>query len=287
MAVEQVVDKGRALGPAVDIYALGAILYELLCGRPPFVGVSIESTLAIVAKEDPIPPRRLQPDVPRDLETICLKCLEKDPARRYSSAAALADDLGRFGNGEPVLARAPSNLDRLVKLARRHLAFVVGVAGVIAALALGFATTGVMAARESRARRLADGHARLAEAARTSALRQTYQARLAAAIAAMGTHDIREAARQLDLAPSELRGWEWRHLHASPGCLGSETSSSAPRANGSPLPTGADTRFSTPSADSAWPSAQPMLPATNCFPSRRVRGCDSPRIARPSGLRST
>ncbi len=84
MAPEQVDGKGRALGPAVDIYSLGAILYELLTGRPPFVSGSIESTLAIVASEDPIPPRRLQPDVPRDLETISLKCLEKEPARRYS-----------------------------------------------------------------------------------------------------------------------------------------------------------------------------------------------------------
>ena len=126
MAPEQVDGKGRALGPAVDIYSLGAILYELLTGRPPFVSGSIESTLAIVASEDPIPPRRLQPDVPRDLETISLKCLEKEPARRYSSATELADDLGRFLNGEPVLARAPSSLDRLVKLARRHPAVVVG-----------------------------------------------------------------------------------------------------------------------------------------------------------------
>ncbi len=86
MAPEQVDGKGRAPGPSVDVYALGAILFELLTGRPPFVAGSIESTLALVANEDPIPPRRLQPDVPRDLETICLKCLEKAPARRYSGA---------------------------------------------------------------------------------------------------------------------------------------------------------------------------------------------------------
>ncbi len=95
MAPEQVDAKGQALSAAVDVYSLGAILYELLTGRPPLVAGSIESALAILASDDPIPPRRLQPNVPRDLETICLKCLEKQPGRRYASAAELADDLAR------------------------------------------------------------------------------------------------------------------------------------------------------------------------------------------------
>ena len=150
MAPEQVMDQPRPLTAAVDVYALGTILYELVTGRPPFVAGSIESTLAIVASEDPIPPRRLQPNVPRDLETICLKCLEKNPARRYSSAALLADDLSRFAHGEPVMARPPSAIDRGIKLGRRHLAVVAGVAGVIAALVLGLAATGVMTVREVR-----------------------------------------------------------------------------------------------------------------------------------------
>ena len=156
MAPEQVDAKGQALSAAVDVYSLGAILYELLTGRPPLVAGSIESALAILASDDPIPPRRLQPNVPRDLETICLKCLEKQPGRRYASAAELADDLARFLAGEPVLARPLSALDRWGKLARRHRAFVVGVPAVMAALALGIAAAGVMAVRETRARRLAD-----------------------------------------------------------------------------------------------------------------------------------
>ena len=112
---------------------------------------SIESALAILASDDPIPPRLLQPNVPRNLETICLKCLEKQPGRRYASAAELADDLARFLAGEPVLARPLSALDRWGKLARRHRAFVVGARAVMAALALGIAAAGVMAMRETRA----------------------------------------------------------------------------------------------------------------------------------------
>ena len=154
MAPEQVDGKGRALGPAVDIYALGAILYELLTGRPPFLAGSIESTLAIVASEEPIPPRRLQPDVPRDLETICLKCLEKEPARRYASAAELADDLARF--------LAASRSWRRRRRSSIAASSSPGATGrwsgawpaVMAALALGIAATSVMAVRESRARQL-------------------------------------------------------------------------------------------------------------------------------------
>jgi WD40 repeat protein len=219
MPPEQVAGKGRTLSRAVDVYSLGAILYELLTGRPPFLAGSIESTLAMVASEDPIPPRRLQPEVPRDLETICLKCLEKEPARRYGTAAEFADDLARFLAGESVQARAPSTLDRWVKLTRRHRIAVVGAAGVLVTLVLGSAATSVMALRESRARRLADRNAhqatqlaREAKGARTAARREAYQARLAAAMGAIGNHDIYEATRQLESAPNELRGWEWRHL---------------------------------------------------------------------------
>ncbi len=203
----------------MDIYALGCILYEALTGRPPFLDASLEALADRVRREEPMPPRRLQPRCPRDLETICLKCLEKEPARRYVGAAELADDLARFLAGESILARAPSILDGCVKFTRRHRAPVVGVLAVVAALAVGIAATSVMAVRESRARQQADRNAGMAtenahqaETARAAALREAYQARLAAAMAAMGTHDIREARRQLEAAPRDLCGWEWRHL---------------------------------------------------------------------------
>jgi serine/threonine protein kinase/tetratricopeptide (TPR) repeat protein len=108
------------VGPAADVHALGAILYECLTGRPPFNAESVVATLQQVRQHDPVPPRRLTPGVPRDLETICLKCLQKEPRQRYASAADLADDLNRFLAGKPVLARPVSWLGRAVKWAKRR-----------------------------------------------------------------------------------------------------------------------------------------------------------------------
>jgi eukaryotic-like serine/threonine-protein kinase len=120
MAPEQAGDFSRRIGAAADVYALGAILYEMITGRPPFRGASVMETLDQVRKIDPVAPTRLQPQCPRDLETICLKCLKKDPAARFASAAELADDLERFLGHEPIHARPTSKLEHAWLWCRRN-----------------------------------------------------------------------------------------------------------------------------------------------------------------------
>ncbi|CAN5377727.1 hypothetical protein BH11PLA2_BH11PLA2_49100 [soil metagenome] len=132
MAPEQVEPDPERIGPATDVYGLGCILYECLTGRPPFAAPTILETMRQVADDDVVSVCRLQAGVPRDLETICLKCLEKDPAKRYPTARDLAADLARFRTGEPISARSPGPTGRAWRWTRRHpvvplLALTLGV----------------------------------------------------------------------------------------------------------------------------------------------------------------
>jgi tetratricopeptide (TPR) repeat protein len=137
MAPEQAAGRTHEIGPATDVYALGAILYELLTGRPPFRGASIGETLAKVQREEPTAPSRLRPKLPRDVETICLKCLAKEPGQRYPSALALAQDLERFRSDEPILARRQSLAARFWRKVRRRPLQTAAVVAVLLAVVAG------------------------------------------------------------------------------------------------------------------------------------------------------
>jgi serine/threonine protein kinase/tetratricopeptide (TPR) repeat protein len=151
MAPEQAQGKNRLIGPAADVYALGAMLYDLLTGRPPFKGETIMDTLQLLQTTEPVPPTRLQPKVPRDLETICLKCLQKEPARRYGTALELAEDLNRFLNHQPIKARQTSLAERTWKWARRSPA-AAALCALSAFTVVALATGGWLLARSESER---------------------------------------------------------------------------------------------------------------------------------------
>jgi tetratricopeptide (TPR) repeat protein len=145
MAPEQARGDSQRVGPAADQYALGAILYELLTGRPPFQGTSVLETLDMVRDREPVPPSQLQPKTPRDIETICLKCLEKDISRRYPDALALAEDLRKFRAGETILARPVSDAERVKRWCLRNKT-VAGLIGTVALLLVVMAAGSAVAA---------------------------------------------------------------------------------------------------------------------------------------------
>jgi WD40 repeat protein len=178
MPPEQAAGDAKHVGPAADVYALGAILYELLAGRPPFKGISWLSTIELVRSEEPIPPRRLRPGVPRDLETICLKCLRKEPRSRYASAAALAEDLRRFQAGEPIAARPVGRAERVWRWCRRRptaaALAALAAAAVLTVLGVAFWYTAKLGEANGRA----EAARTEADAARALAASREYYARL-------------------------------------------------------------------------------------------------------------
>jgi len=220
MAPEQALGRTREVRPAADIYALGAILYELVTGRPPFKAASLLETLEQVRLQEPVSPTRLRPKLPRDLETICNRCLQKDPSSRYASAQALADDLRRFLLGEPIDARPIGVLERAGKWARRRPVVAALLAAVIVVTLVGFAGVLWQWSRAERRREeleVALGEVKTArEAERTQRQRaeaSLYFHRIALAhrewLAGHGTRAIQLLEQCRD---DDHRGWEWRYL---------------------------------------------------------------------------
>jgi len=216
MAPEQAAGKSRELTTAADTYSLGAILYHLLTGRPPFQAESPMETLQRVVSEEPVRPSSIHGQADRDLETICLKCLEKEPGRRYDSAEALAEDLERWLRGEPIQARAVTDFERAIKWARRRPALAALAAVSVAGTA---AFIGVLLVNEARLRREkehASQQERIARRERDAARAATEKAeRIVARLELQRAEDMLAA----DRTPAGLAylGWVLRQQPASRG----------------------------------------------------------------------
>ncbi len=167
LAPEQAAGRSDEIGPLSDVYAIGAVLYELLTGRPPFLAHSLQETLLRIRDTDPIPPHSLNPAVARDLETISLKCLQKQPAQRYPSAQALADDLTRFLSQQPILARPVAPAERVLKWIRRNPRLATLCSITVLAVTGLFVSQTVMSFRLARANRVTrETNARLTDTVR-------------------------------------------------------------------------------------------------------------------------
>ncbi|MBN9118448.1 MAG: protein kinase, partial [Planctomycetes bacterium] len=205
MAPEQARGALGEIGPAADQYALGCTLFELLTGRTPFAGPP-EVQLLLHQTQPPSSPRKLRPSVPRDLETICLKCLEKDPKRRYPDCQAVADDLRRWMDEEPISARRPRIPERAVRWAKRNPA-VAGLTFLVTLLLVAVGVAGYAAALQYSAKYAAERDARRALE------RELYTNRITIAERELTRdEDVNLASDLLNQCHPDLRGWEWRYL---------------------------------------------------------------------------
>lgn len=205
MAPEQARGAVDSITPATDVYALGAILYEAITGRPPFQGATPLSVLEQVNSQEPLPPGRLQWHTPRELETVCLKCLEKDHRKRYGTAAELASDLRRFQEGRPILARRVGLAGRIWRWGRREPVKAGLLVALLAAMATGL---GVAANLWGKA----ETKAIEAEAAESVARDHLYDSQISQSRLEWRLNDVGRADRILDQCDPTRRSWEWHHL---------------------------------------------------------------------------
>jgi tetratricopeptide (TPR) repeat protein len=213
MAPEQAAGRTKEVGPPADVYALGAILYEMLVGAPPFRGDSVAATLELVREQEPVPPRQLQPKAPQDLEIICLKCLRKDPRKRYEGAGALADDLACFLVNKPIRARPVGQLERLGRWGRRNPAVAGLLAVVFVLLAGGLTVASRLWWLAEQRRRQAEEHLHQASEQRDLARSNLRAARAAVdeyCLRVSGDERLREGHRPLrkELLQTAVRFYE-------------------------------------------------------------------------------
>lgn len=209
MAPEQANGQVHQFGAVTDVWALGVILYELLTGRSPFTGDSTAETLQQIQRVDPPPPRRVARKLPRDLDTICLKCLEKAPARRYATAAGLAGDLEHWLRGEPIEARSVGPAGRAAKWVRRHPATAGWLGLVVLVTALAFAAVTSYAVHAENRRIEAEQARVTAQRARDEARRALYYQEVGRAYHEWEASNLALAERLLDSAGHKQKGWEW------------------------------------------------------------------------------
>ncbi len=218
MAPEQAQAKADQIGPATDLYALGAMLYCMITGRPPFQAATPVETLRHVLEQEPVSPRRLNASVSRDLETICLKCLQKEPARRYDRAQALAEDLRRYLAGETIRARPVGGVERLWRWCRRNRTVAALGGGFVLSLLIGILATSYFAVAAKREATAAKASALRAEQALTLSDRRLYAAEIGLVQQDWEKGQVAAMTRRLgSLSPSgsvatDLRSFEWFYL---------------------------------------------------------------------------
>jgi WD40 repeat protein/serine/threonine protein kinase len=240
MPPEQAIGDSDAIGPLADVYSLGAILYAMLTGRPPFQSANVMDTLRQVMDQDPVPPKQLNPALDQDLQTICLKCLEKPAGKRYESAHALVDELQRYLAGEPILARPVSRVERAWRWCKRKPALAsmaAAVASLLCLLSIGgplvalqqsnLKSVAVEARDEAELRRREADEQRLqavqAQAAETVARQQVekeqqrvagllYSARISLAHREWFDNNPTRTQQLLNECPAEQRSWEWHYI---------------------------------------------------------------------------